>query len=124
MEVNNKEKLAQLKKQIRVMQDQRIRIENFDKKAKKSTQRWQQELKNAKKLVKPGEVIESTDAVKVRVDTAEQKISDFSNNQQLLRDNFKTMTNTVYQLFQEIEATLPLEEKVRLQKQIQYCINF
>lgn len=124
MEQSQKEKLAALKKQIRAMQDQRIKIETFDKKAKKSTQRWTQEIKQARKLVKPGEIIPSENNVRVRLETAEYKLSEFSENQKLLRTNYKQMTETVYQMFKEIEAVLPLDEKVKIERQIQYCINF
>lgn len=124
MEQSQKEKLAALKKQIRAMQEQRIKIETFDKKAKKSTQRWTQEIKQARKLVKPGEVIPSENNVRVRLETAEYKLSEFSENQKILRNNYKQMTETVYQMFKEIESVLSIDEKVKIERQIQYCINF
>lgn len=123
-EITNKEKIASLKKQIRAMQEQRIKIENFDKKAKKSTQRWTQEIKHARKLAQPNEILSATDNVRVRVETAENKLKDFSNNQNLLRLNYKEMTEAVYSLFKEMESILPLDEKSKIEKQIQYCINF
>ncbi len=124
MEQSQKEKLAALKKQIRAMQEQRIKIETFDKKARKSTQRWTQEIKQARKLVKPGEVIPSENNVRVRLETAEYKLSEFSENQKILRNNYKQMTETVYQMFKEIESVLSIDEKVKIERQIQYCINF
>lgn len=124
MEQGQKEKLVALKKQIRAMQEQRIKIETFDKKARKSTQRWTQEIKQARKLVKPGEVIPSENNVRVRLETAEYKLSEFSENQKILRNNYKQMTETVYQMFKEIESVLSIDEKVKIERQIQYCINF
>ena len=123
-DLQSKEKITALKKQIREMQEQRIKLEHFDQKVKKSTQKWNKELKIARKMAKPGEVLPSDNNVRVRIETAETKLQEFSENQTLLRGNYKAMTNTVYEMFKEIENKLSLDEKVKFERQIKYCANF
>lgn len=124
IEATQKDKISALKKQIRAMQEQRMKIENFDKKVKMSTNKWVQELRKAKKLVTPGEILPVNDTVRVRIETAEFKITEFSENQKVLRNNYKLMTDTVYQMFKEIECSLNSEDKIKFERQIKYCANF